>query len=64
MTLVERMKRRIKIFGADSLSSDERDMLAALEAADAMVEAYEGDTDASEVATALAAYRAATRGEG
>ena len=57
------MKRRIKIFGADSLSSGARDMLAALDAADAMADAYDGDTDASEVATALAAYRAATKGE-
>jgi hypothetical protein len=34
MTLIERMKRRIGIFGYDSLSGDEREMLAALEAAD------------------------------
>ena len=38
------MKRRIKIFGADSLSSDERDMLAALEAADALADELEWAT--------------------
>ena len=72
MTLTERMKRRIKIFGADSLSSDERDMLAALEAADAMAEALHmleidvgmkwGDPHTlDESREALAAYRAATK---
>lgn len=41
-----------------------QDAARALQAADAMANAYEGDTGASEVATALAAYRAATKGEG
>jgi hypothetical protein len=40
-----------------------QDAARALSAADAVAAAYEGDADAREVATALAAYRAATKGE-
>jgi hypothetical protein len=68
MTLIERMKRRIGIFGYDSLSGDEREMLAALEAADAMADALEAIKQNEELfdseAAALAAYRAVTKGEG